>query len=59
MDGIQFVTDQSGKPTAVIIDLEQWGDIWEDFYDVFVAKSRQDESEISWEDLKAEMEPKS
>jgi hypothetical protein len=43
------VTDQSGKPTAVIIDLEQWGDIWEDFYDVFVAKTRQDESEISWE----------
>ncbi len=58
MDGIQFVTDQSGKPTSVIIDLEQWGDVWEDFYDVLVAKSRQDEPEIDWEEMKAEMESK-
>ncbi|MGB3403533.1 MAG: hypothetical protein WBA77_12675 [Microcoleaceae cyanobacterium] len=49
MDRIEFVTDQSGKPTAVIIDLEQWGDFWEDFYDVLVAKTRQNEPEISWE----------
>ena len=56
MDGIQFVTDQSGNPTAVIIDLEQWGDLWEYFYDVLLARTRQDEPEISWEDLKAEIE---
>ena len=38
------------------MDLQQWGELWEDFYDVLVSKERQEESEISWEELKAEME---
>ena len=56
MKGIQFVVDESGNKTAVLIDLQQWGELWEDFYDVLVSKERQEESEISWEELKAEME---
>jgi hypothetical protein len=55
MKGIQFVVDESGHKTAVLIDLEQWGELWEDFHDVLVAQARQDEPEISWEELKAEM----
>jgi hypothetical protein len=56
MKGIQFLIDDSGEKTAVVIDLKQWGELWEDFYDVMVSRSRQDETEVSWDELKAEIE---
>jgi hypothetical protein len=56
MKGIQFVVDDTGKKKAVLIDLSEWGEIWEDFYDVLVSQSRKDEPTIPWEELKAEME---
>ena len=56
MKGIQFVVNESGQKTAVLIDLQQWGELWEDFYDVLVSQNRQEESEVSWEELKTEME---
>jgi hypothetical protein len=34
MKGVQFVVDDSGKKKAVLIDLEDLGELWEDFYDV-------------------------
>ncbi len=56
MKGVQFVIDDSGKKKAVLIDLEEWGELWEDFYDLMTAESRQHEDSISWEKIKAEME---
>jgi hypothetical protein len=56
MKGIQFVVDESGKKRAVLIDLSEWGEIWEDFYDVLVSESRKDEPTVPWQELKAEME---
>jgi len=32
MTGIQFVTDDKGRGTAVLIDLKKHGAIWEDFW---------------------------
>jgi hypothetical protein len=55
MKGIQFVVDDAGNKKAVLIDLSEWGEIWEDIYDVLVARSRQDEPTVAWEVLKAEM----
>ena len=55
MKGIQFVVDDVGKKKAVLIDLEEWGKIWEDIYDLMVAKSRENEALVDWEELKAEM----
>ena len=52
--GIQYIVDDFGKKKSVIIDLEKWGDFWEDFYDILVSKSRRDESNISWRQLKKE-----
>lgn len=40
---------------AVLIDLSEWGELWEDIYDVLVAQSRKGEPTVDWEDLKAEM----
>jgi hypothetical protein len=55
MKGIQFVVDDAGNKEAVLIDLAECGEIWEDIYDVLVARSRDDEPTIDWEVLKAEM----
>jgi len=55
MKGIQFVVDDTGKKRAVLIDLLEWGELWEDIYDVIVSKSRKHESTVDWEDLKAEL----
>jgi hypothetical protein len=55
MKGVEFVVDDSGKKKAVLIDLEQWGELWEDFYDVLVSESRKNEPTVPWSELKAEM----
>ncbi len=38
------------------LDLTEWGELWEDVYDVLVSQSRSDETQVPWEELKAEME---
>jgi hypothetical protein len=52
--GIQYIVDDQGKKKSVILDLEKWGEYWEDFYDILVSESRRDEPTISWEKLKKE-----
>lgn len=55
MEGVQFLVNEEGEKTSVLIDLSEWGDLWEDFHDIMISRSRQDEAEISWEELKAEI----
>jgi len=55
MKGIQYVIDDTGKKTAVILNLEEWGELWEDIYDVLVSESRRGEPTVPWEELKAEI----
>jgi len=43
MSGIQFVIDDKGAKSAVIIDLNKYGDLWEDFYDTLIAYQRRKE----------------
>ncbi|MBU0513070.1 MAG: hypothetical protein KKD28_01660 [Chloroflexi bacterium] len=43
MDGIQFVMNDQGQQTAVLIDLSKYGKVWEDFYDTIIAQLRTDE----------------
>ena len=52
MKGIQFVVDDTGEKKAVLIDLSEWGEVWEDIYDVLVSLSRKNESTVSWKELK-------
>lgn len=40
MKGIQFVSNDKGKKVAVLINLQQYGKLWEDFYDGLIARSR-------------------
>jgi len=56
MKGIDFIVDDKGKKKAVLIDLSEWGELWEDFYDVLVSESRKNEPRVSWEELEKEIE---
>jgi hypothetical protein len=40
----------------VLISFEEWGEEWEDLYDVLVAESRRNEPRVKWKDIKAEMD---
>jgi len=41
--GIQFLVDENGEKTAVVIDLKLHSELWEDFYDRAIARSREGE----------------
>jgi len=50
--GVQFVVDNSGRKTAVQIDLKKQGRLWEDFYDRALAKQRASEPRESLESVR-------
>ena len=51
MKGIQYVVDDSGNRTAVVIDLSTHGELWEDVYDAFLIEQRQNETTEPFEDV--------
>lgn len=53
--GVQFVTDSEGDKVAVLLDLKEWGEIWEDIYDNLLADGRQGEPTIPLEQFEAEL----
>jgi hypothetical protein len=53
MTGIQYITDDKGRKTAVVIDLKKYGGLWEDFWDGLVSQSRREEKGIPFEKVKA------
>lgn len=55
MTGIQYVTGEQGRKVAVQIDLRQYAHLWEEFEDVLVSKSRQDEESIPLDELEARL----
>ncbi len=43
MKGTRYVVDDDGQKSAVLIDLKQHGELWEDLYDALVAAKRKHE----------------
>ncbi len=43
MTGINFVINEKGKKSAVVIDLKKHGKLWEDFYDTLKVRQRKNE----------------
>ena len=54
MKGIQFLVDEHGDKKSVLVDLEVWGELWEDIYDNIVAHSALSEPTLLWEEMKVE-----
>jgi hypothetical protein len=47
MKGMQFVVGDQGEETAVLIDLQKYGELWEDFYDCLIACAQTNEPRAS------------
>ena len=56
MKGIEYLVDDSGNRKAVLIDLMEHGELWEDFYDSLLAQERADEPRETLEELKQRLE---
>ena len=52
MRGVQYVMNDHGEKTAVLIDLKKNGEIWEDFCDIALAQEREHEPRESLESVK-------
>ena len=55
MKGVQFVVNERGKKTAVVIDLKRHSELWENFYDAAVARERQGEPRETLEAVKKKL----
>ena len=53
--GVQFVTDSDGQRIAVLLDLKEWGELWEDIYDNMIADERIGESSMPLEEFETEL----
>jgi len=49
--GIQFLVDETGEKTSVLIDLREHGELWEDIYDAMIAQQRADEPSETFEEV--------
>jgi hypothetical protein len=55
MTGIQFITDEAGRRTAVVIDLKKHNALWEDIEDVLLSRSRRHAKRIPLAKVKADL----
>jgi hypothetical protein len=55
MKGIEFVVDETGDRKAVLIDLTEHGELWEDFYDTLLAKEREHEPRETLAEVKKKL----
>jgi hypothetical protein len=56
MKGIEFVVDETGDRKAVLIDLAEHGELWEDFYDTLLAKAREREPRETLAEVKKRLD---
>ncbi|WOB66361.1 hypothetical protein PJW00_11880 [Microcystis aeruginosa LE3] len=47
MKGIQYIVDETGEKTAVVIDLKEWGQLWNEFYQNLLDRSPVNEDWIN------------
>jgi ribosomal protein S16 len=55
MEGIRYVYDEQNRKVAVQIDLEKYGELWEDIYDAIVAESRKEEESEPFDQVVSEL----
>lgn len=48
----QYITDESGKKTAVVIPMEDYEELLEDIHDLAVIAERRDEPSVSYDEIK-------
>ncbi len=58
MKGVQFVVDEKGETTSLLIDVHEVSEEWEDFIDGIIAESRLEAPTTPWKDFEAELDKK-
>jgi hypothetical protein len=53
MRGIQYVVNDKGRVSAVLIDLKKRGRLWEDFQDMLLSHARRKERRHTLADVEA------
>jgi len=48
----QFIVDEKGKKTAIVLSLEEYEELLEDIHDLAVIAERRDDPVISFDELK-------
>jgi len=48
----QFIIDESGKKTAIILTVEDYEELLEDIHDLAIIAERKNEPTVSFEELK-------
>ncbi|MFN9174040.1 MAG: hypothetical protein ACK58N_05860 [Synechocystis sp.] len=56
MQGIQYIVDDQGEKTAVVIDLSQWGQEWQAFYSALAEKSSDSQTFVDQPQLREKLE---
>ncbi|GBE37318.1 hypothetical protein BMS3Bbin07_01481 [bacterium BMS3Bbin07] len=56
MGKAQYLVDESGKKTAVVLPVEEYEELLQDIHDLAVIAERKDESTISFNELKKHLE---
>jgi len=51
----QYITDETGKKTAVILPIEEFEELLEDIEDIAVLLERRDEASIPFEEVVAKL----
>lgn len=52
----QFIVDEAGKKTAVILPVEDYEELLEDIHDLTVIAERKNEASISFDELKKRLQ---
>jgi len=52
---LQYITDEAGNKTAVILSIEQYEELLEDLHLTRVAEETRDDERIPWEQVKGEL----
>ena len=55
MKGVNYLVDDSGRKTAVILDLRKHRRVWEDIYDRLLIESRRNEPRQSIEQVRKQL----
>jgi hypothetical protein len=50
MEGIFYLTDDQNKAVAVQIDLQKYGQWWENVVDTLLVETRKEEESVSWDE---------
>jgi len=58
MRGVKYLYNANGKRTGVLIDLERNRALWEDVFDVALARKRAAERTVAWTTVRRRLERK-